>query len=176
ANPSPSVWGQQVALTATLSPYSAQNHSTDGELVTFYNGNTSLGTAPLSLGVATLNVSSLSVGGHTLKALYCGDTNFKTSNSSISFTVGKAASTTSLSAANLHPKVGVSDLLTAIVTVFSAPRGNVVFMQDGNTICTAALGTNGKATCSYIPWSTSAAHLTASYQGDGKYAGSTSST
>jgi hypothetical protein len=175
-NPSPSVWGQPVALIATLSPYSAQNHSTDGELVTFYNGKTSLGTAPLALGVATLNVNALSVGTHTLKALYGGDTNFGSSKSIIAFTVGKAASTTSLSAASNHPTVGNSDLLTAIVTGFSAPRGNVVFTQDGNTVCTALLGANGKATCSYIPWSTSAAHLTASYQGDAKYAGSSSST
>jgi hypothetical protein len=175
-NPSSGTWGQQVALIATLSPYSAQNHSTDGELVTFYNGTTSLGTAPLSLGIATLNVNSLSVGAHTLKAVYGGDTNFSTSKSTISFNVGKAASTTSLSAANIHPKVGNSDLLTAVVTGFSAPRGNVVFRQDGNVICTVPLGATGKATCSYIPWSTTASHLTARYQGDGQYAASISST
>ena len=175
-NPSPGTWGQQVTLTATLSPYNAQNHSTDGELVTFFNGNVSLGTAPLALGVATLNVNSLSVGTPTLKAMYGGDSNFASSKTSIAFTVGKAASSTSLSAASSHPTVGNSDLLTAIVTGFSAPRGNVVFMQDGNTICTVPLNANGKATCPYVPWSTSAANLTASYQGDGKYASSDSAT
>jgi hypothetical protein len=176
AQPGTGTWGQQVTLTATLSPYTAQGHGTDGELVTFYNGSTNLGTAPLSLGVATLNMSSLNVGVHGLKATYGGDTNFTKSTGLLSFTVNKAASSTALTAATHSLKVGVADLLTATVTGFSAPRGNVVFIQDGNTICTVALNASGKATCSYIPWSTSAAHLKATYQGDSKYASSTSAT
>jgi Bacterial Ig-like domain (group 3)/FG-GAP-like repeat len=174
ALPTSSKWGDQVALTATLSPYNAQGHSTDGGPIKFYNGATLLGTANLSLGMATLNVSSLSVGTHQLKAVYDGDINFKASTSPIlSFKVNKAASSTVLTAASTSPKVGVADLLTATVTGFSAPRGDVTFSADGNTICTVTLNGNGKATCSWIPWSTSVSHLVAIYGGDNNYAAST---
>jgi hypothetical protein len=111
--------------------------------------------------------------------VYAGDVNsaFAGSTSAVlPFTVTKAASATTLKAATNSPQVGVADLLTATVTGFSAPRGNVVFTQDGNTLCTVALSAAGTATCSYVPWSTAAAHLVASYLGDGSYAGSTSTT
>ncbi|MGB8262155.1 MAG: Ig-like domain repeat protein [Terracidiphilus sp.] len=176
ALPVSSSFGSQVALTATLAPYSAQNHGTDGELVTFYDGNNSLGTAPLSLGVATLNVNWLSVGPHSLRASYGGDTNFAPSTALLSFNVGKAASTTALTAATNSPNVGTADLLTATVTGFSTPRGNVVFTQNGSTLCTAPLSAGGTATCSYTPWTTSPVQFVATYSGDQNYAGSSSST
>jgi hypothetical protein len=177
ALPNPGTWTGQVTLTATLSPYTAQGHTTDTETVAFYDGATKIGTGSLSLGKASFNIGTLSVGAHSLKAVYGGDTNFAGSTSAVlSFTVGKAASTTTLSAATNSPKVGVADLLTATVTGFSSPRGNVVFTQDGATICTVALGASGTATCSWVPWTTSATNLVATYAGDGDYAGSTSAT
>jgi len=177
ALPSPSTWGQQVTLTATLSPYAAQGHTTDTELVTFYNGTVNLGTGTLTLGVASINVSTLSVATHHLRAVYGGDTNFASSTSStVLFSVGQTTSSTVLTAATSNAKVGVADVLTATVTGFSSARGNVVFTQDGNTLCTVVLGSNGKATCSYIPWSTTAANLVATYAGDVNHTASTSNT
>ncbi|MEG9435249.1 Ig-like domain repeat protein [Edaphobacter sp. HDX4] len=73
ANPTTSVYGHQVALTATLSPRSAGGHSTDGELITFAANSTVLGTAPLSNGVAVLNTTSIPPGFSTLQAGYAGD-------------------------------------------------------------------------------------------------------
>lgn len=170
-------WGQQVMLTATLNPYHAQGITTNTETVTFYDGTTKLGNSQLSLGVATLNVNSLAIGVHNLQAVYAGDFAFAPSKSTVvPFSVGKAASATALSAATNSPQVGVADLLTATVTGFSAPRGNVVFTQDGNLLCSVALGANGKATCSYTPWTTSKVHLVATYEGDPHYAASSSST
>jgi len=174
AAPTSSKWTDQVTFTATLSPYTAQNHTTNGETIKFYDGTTFLNSTNLSLGQATLNISTLSVGTHKLKAVYAGDTNFATSTSAIlSFTVKRADSTTVLTAASTVPKVGVADLLTATVTGFSAPRGDVTFTDGVNTLCTATLGANGKATCSYIPWTTSAVTLTATYGGDNNYGPST---
>jgi Bacterial Ig-like domain (group 3)/FG-GAP-like repeat len=174
ALPTSSNWTDQVTFTATLSPYTAQNHTTDGETIRFYDGNTFVNSTNLSLGQATLNISTLSVGTHKLKAVYPGDTNFATSTSAVlSFTVKRAGSTTVLTAASNFPKVGVADLLTATVTGFSAPRGDVTFTANGNTICTVTLNGNGKATCSWIPWSTSVSHLVATYGGDNDYAPST---
>jgi hypothetical protein len=61
-------YGQQVTLTATLSPYSAQGKSSDGEMVTFYSGRYPVGTATLQSGVATLELGTLPVGTNPLTA------------------------------------------------------------------------------------------------------------
>jgi hypothetical protein len=101
ANPTSSTYGQQVALTATLSPYSVQSASTNTELVTFYNGNTSLGTGILNSGVASLNVTALPVGTDNLKAVYGGDGNFATSPSAVvPFTVSGQAPTITFAVPN----------------------------------------------------------------------------
>ena len=61
--------GSQVTLTATVSP-AASTYGTPTGTVTFYDGQTSLGTGNLSAGIATLNLSTLSAGTHTLTANY----------------------------------------------------------------------------------------------------------
>jgi hypothetical protein len=174
ALPTSSKWTDQVTFTATLNPYTAQNHTTDGEVIKFYDGNTFLNSTNLTLGQATLNISTLTVGTHKIKAVYPGDTNFATSTSAIlSFKVNRADSTTVLTAVSNFPKVGVADLLTATVTGFSAPRGDVTFSDGINTLCTVTLGSNGKATCSYTPWTTAPVTLITTYGGDNNYAPST---
>jgi len=80
-NPIASVFGQQVMLSATLSPYNEGGVNTNGETVTFYNGTTSLGTGMLSSGVATLNITSLPLGTDSLTAQFAGDANFTASTS-----------------------------------------------------------------------------------------------
>jgi hypothetical protein len=100
ANPSTS--GQSVTFTATISVTSPGSGTPTGT-VTFYDGSTSIGTGTVSAGVATFSTSSLSVGTHSIKAIYGGDTNFKTSTSAVlRQVVNKASSPSSLDAA-LHP-------------------------------------------------------------------------
>ncbi|WP_263351093.1 FG-GAP-like repeat-containing protein [Acidicapsa acidisoli] len=79
-NPSSTGLGQQVVLTATLTPGTAQNHSVSGAVM-FLNGTTSVGSGTLSGGVATLNLTSLPAGTDSLTATYAGDTNFTGSTS-----------------------------------------------------------------------------------------------
>ena len=55
---------QPVTLTATVTPNTATG------TVEFFDGVTSLGTSPVVAGVATLSPGALSVGAHTLKAVY----------------------------------------------------------------------------------------------------------
>ena len=91
ASPTSSAFGQQVILTATLSPNTDGNLTTNGETVTFKSGSTTIGTGTLSGGVATLSLTSLSTGSDSLTAVYAGDTNFLSSTSSaLPFTVSKA--------------------------------------------------------------------------------------
>ncbi|MBB5328771.1 hypothetical protein HDF14_002387, partial [Edaphobacter lichenicola] len=94
ANPSTSSLGQQVVLSATLTPFSLGNYKTDNELITFLNGATVLGTSRLSSGVATLNVTSLPGGIDSLTASYNltnTDANFVASTSTaVNYSVTKA--------------------------------------------------------------------------------------
>jgi hypothetical protein len=94
ATPSASTGGP-VTLTATLSPYNSQGHTTDGETVTFFDGATSLGTGTLTGGVAVLNTTITTGGSNQLTATYNGDQTFagSTSNTFL-FTVAVAPSIT----------------------------------------------------------------------------------
>lgn len=78
-NPSTSSFGAQVALTATLSPYSTKTKTTNGQAISFYDGNNLLATVPLISGVATFDTTSFGVGTHNLRAAYAGDSNFSSS-------------------------------------------------------------------------------------------------
>jgi len=71
-----STQSQAVTLTAAVSPSSATGN------VTFLDGQTIVGTANLSAGVANFTTSSLAVGSHSLSAVYGGDTQFNSSSSS----------------------------------------------------------------------------------------------
>jgi hypothetical protein len=90
----------QVLLTATLNPSLAQNHAPTGE-ITFYNGNTNLGTGEVSSGVATLNAATLPFGSDSITAVYPGDTNFIGSTSpvlalTLDFTISASPSSQTL--------------------------------------------------------------------------------
>ncbi|MGW7007396.1 Ig-like domain-containing protein, partial [Streptomyces sp. NPDC054933] len=89
--PDPSVFGQAKALTATVSAVSPGSGTPTGT-VSFFDGATLLGSGTLSGGVATFSTSSLSVGSHSLTAVYGGDTDFSGSTSPVDAqTVNQAA-------------------------------------------------------------------------------------
>jgi len=75
----PSALGQNVTLTATVTPSTATGS------VTFREGSTVLGMGALNGGTATLNLTTLSVGTHTLVAEYSEDANHVGSVSTILF-------------------------------------------------------------------------------------------
>jgi len=80
ANPASIYFGQPVTLTATLSPFFAQNHSASGNISFSLASGTALGSAPVMNGVATLTITTLPVGTDILAAAYPGDTNFTASS------------------------------------------------------------------------------------------------
>ena len=82
----PSNVGQSVTFTASVV---SEFGGTIAGRVAFYNGSKSLGTAPLSGGVASLATSRLSAGTGPITATYNGSTSCSTSTSSpVSQTVG----------------------------------------------------------------------------------------
>ena len=77
-----SVYGESVTFTATVAPVSPGTGTPTGT-VDFLDGTTVIGTAePLTAGVATFITSTLTVGPHSITAVYCSDTTFATSTSS----------------------------------------------------------------------------------------------
>ena len=158
--------GQQVVLTATISPYTAQGQSSDGENVSFYSAqNNLLGTAPLSSGVASLNVTSLPVGLSELTASYAGDAELGAATSkSVPYRVQNGTTTslaiTSGGAAVSSVAAGSPVNLTATVTLGGAAvhPGQVKFCnaaaprcENGAVLGTAQLSASGTATIKIRP-------------------------
>jgi Bacterial Ig-like domain (group 3) len=75
----PSTAGQPVTFTATVTSSAGVPTGT----VTFKRGATTLGSVPLSGGVAALTISTLPVGSGTITASYGGTGNYATSSASV---------------------------------------------------------------------------------------------
>jgi hypothetical protein len=87
--PNPSTSGQSVTFTATVTAV-APGAGTPAGTVTFMDetAGTTLGTMDLDAnGLASIMVTDLTVGTHTIRATYAGNSNFATSNGSTTQTV-----------------------------------------------------------------------------------------
>jgi uncharacterized repeat protein (TIGR03803 family) len=165
ASPNAAVFGQQVALSATVS----SSGSPSGN-VEFFDGNTSLGIGLVSGGTATLNTTGLSVAAHTLFARYLGDGTFAPSTSqTISVTVSRAQTNLTLGSSS-NPSAR-KEVVTVTATVAANPPGGgnatgVVQIFDGKKKLGTATLVNGVGTLS-IAFNNMGSHgLTATYGGD----------
>ncbi|MFF1746845.1 Ig-like domain repeat protein [Streptomyces mirabilis] len=120
ASPNPADAGQQVTLTAAVKGSGGGGSgSVDGGTVTFYDGignATTLGSAPVSNGKATLTTSSLDVGTHTLTAQYSGNADYGPSNSATLDETVRTDTTTALASSPNPSAFRQPVLLTATVT------------------------------------------------------------
>src|ERR1019366_4338749 len=130
----PSVFGQSVRFTATVSPV-APGAGTPTGTVTFLDGASSIGTGTLSGGVATFTTSALAVSSHTITTSYGGDGNFKGNTGSLAGNpqVINKANTTTAVASSVNPSV-FGQLVTFTATVSpvapgaGTPTGTVTFL------------------------------------------------
>jgi hypothetical protein len=169
----PSVYGQAVTLTATVTSVGS---STPTGTVRFQNGTTGLGMATLSGGVAALTKINLPAGILSITATYNGDTeSAKSTSKPLSQTV-KQASTTTTIASSLNPSAqGQPVTYTAKVTSPTARvTGTVTFTAGSATLGTVTLS-GGKAsiTTSTLPKGTT--KITATYNGTANIFGSSAS-
>jgi hypothetical protein len=134
-NPTSSTVGQQVLLTATLTPFSSGGNSTNGESVTFHSGSTSLGTGTLSSGVATLNTTALPTGTDSLTAKFGGDANF---NASTSTAVNFVVSATAPAAAPTFSVQTGTFASTQSVTITDATAGATIYYTTNGTTPTTS--------------------------------------
>jgi hypothetical protein len=191
--PTTSVFGQQVTLTATVSPSSpstAPSAAPSGTVVFKVDGNT-LASLSVTQGSPTAIQSRVSyattglpVGPHTMSAAYLGDGNFNSGTDTASQQVNKADTNLALNGPTSVP-FGSPVVFTATVgpkapstNPPSPPSGSVPFSVDGAPVAVAALN-GGVPTATQSQASYSSATLVpgthtiaASYGGDGSFNGS----
>jgi hypothetical protein len=182
----PSVFGQQVTLTATVSA----SGGTPSGTVTFREGAIALGTGTLN-GVsgndqATLTLSAPAVGSHAITAIYGGDSTFAPSTSAPLTQLVSLANTSTAVSANAPSSVfGEPISFTATVVPLApgagTPTGNVAFKRlfpDGSSVTfgTAVLSASGTAVFVMDRFIPGTATVFAVYAGDSSFATSTSPT
>jgi hypothetical protein len=169
---SPSFAGQAVTFTATVT--SGHGAIPNGELVTFYDGTTVIGTGSTASGAATFTTSSLTAKTHTIKATYGGDAIFSPSSGTVTQIVNKYPTTTTLTSSLSPSQFGQTVTFTAHVTSSDpVPSGKVKFLDGTLAIGSATLsGGVAKLTKSNLAVGTHS--ITAHYNGDAASSTSTS--
>jgi hypothetical protein len=177
SSPVPSVFGQSVTLTATVSVTSPGAGTPTGT-VEFKDGSSDItGCASQSVdltGVATCTVSSLAVASHSVTAIYSGDTNFQSSSSSaLSDSVNRASSATLLATSTPNVTLGQPLTITATVTVVApgagVPSGTVRFLDGSTVLGTGTLDVTGVATLTTSSLALGKHSLSVSYLGDSSF-------
>ncbi|MGA3009460.1 MAG: FG-GAP-like repeat-containing protein [Terracidiphilus sp.] len=168
--------GAVLTLTASLS--SASGSPIGG--VTFFDGNTALGTLTLdSSGSAAFSTASLAVGPHSMTAQYAANGVYSESvTPSAGITVNAASptlATTTTQVVSVTPlnSAGQS-LVTVQVNGVPAQVGNVSLLLDGQLATSAALAADGHAAITLNLNGTGIHSLVASYSGGGPAAPSAS--
>jgi hypothetical protein len=171
----PSVWGQSVTFTATVTAVSPGAGTPSGT-VDFLDGGSPIGSGTLSGGVATFTTSALAVRSHTITTHYEGDGSFLsgtdgplTGNPQV---VNKA-DTATVVASDANPSVfGQTVTFTATVSAVlpgaGTPSGSVTFYDGGSPIGSGALS-GGVATFATKDLSVGSHGITTSYAGDGNF-------
>src|SRR5207245_2355404 len=124
ASANPTVWGQGVTFTATVTSSGPGNPT---GVVTFSDGSASIGQGTLSTSggtaTASFSTSSLTVATHTLTISYGGDGNFLPRTASVTQTVGPA-STSTVVASSANPSAsGPGVAFPATISICAPGRG-----------------------------------------------------
>lgn len=170
---SPSMVGQPVIFTAKVT--STYGAIPNGEIVTFLNGISVIGTASLTDGVVTLTTSSLSGGTHAIKVTYPGDSTFLPSASTVKQVVDLYPTSLTLGSSLNPSNSGQSVTFTATVTSSGpdTPTGSVKFVDGTKTLSTVKV-VGGVAALTRSNLSVGTHSITAFYGGDSQSLKSTS--
>ena len=181
----PSVLGQAVNLTATVTPASGAPNATGA--LRFYVDSVEICSGTLltvvSAGSASCAVPAvyLSVGNHPVTVSYAGDSNNLAANAALALPgqiVNKASTTTSItppSAINLGSSVTVNVTVTAQAPGSGTPGGSVT-VSDGSASCLVTLS-GGTGSCLLTPPAPAGSHqLSALYAASANFASSTGSS
>lgn len=171
----PSNSGQLVTITAVLA---AVGGNTPTGSVTFMDNGAGLGAFAVdSTGAARVRTAALSVGNHTIVAVYAGDLNFSGASASTAQLVKNAATTTTAAVSADPGTYGAPLTLSANVgSNGGGATGTVVFLENGTAVGSAPLNAAGAAALTLSTLSPGRHTVSASYLGDGKASPSSSGT
>jgi hypothetical protein len=178
SSPNPSVYSQPVTFTATVTATGPSGGTPSGS-VTFKNGSSTLGSAPLNgSGIATFSTSNLPVGALSITAVYGGSATFNTSTSTTLTQNVSQDGTTSTVTSSVNPsrhKQSVTFTATVVANVpgTAAPTGTVTFKDGSKTLHSVSLS-SGKATYTTSSLSVGTHHITVVYGGSSGFLASTS--
>jgi hypothetical protein len=132
----PSVFGQNVSFKAKVDNAS---HTPTGS-VTFYDGAVSLGSFSMSGDSAEVSTAALVAGGHTIKAVYSGDSNFNPDSTTIVQTVNQAAPAVTLTS-SVNPSTFEQNVTfkAKLSSQSGTPSGSVTFYDGTTSLGSASL-------------------------------------
>ncbi len=168
----PLAYGTALTLTATVTGESPTG------IVTFVDNTTMDNTTTLStLGAVTIDgrgkasivVTSLAAGTHSIVAVYSGDANNLPSTSTV---LSQIVTTIMLTSSQNPANYGVAVTFTAVV-MGNSPTGTITFMAGETPLSTVSLDVNGQASLTVIPM-IGTYSITAVYSGDANNPASTS--
>jgi ELWxxDGT repeat protein len=182
SSPNPSLFGQALTFTATVDV--APGSPAPTGTVDFKEGTTDLtpGGRTLADGQATLTTAALSVGSHTITAVYSSDTIFTDSqgnDASRPQVVNKAGSALSLGAAPGASVFGQPVAFFAFVSAVAPGAGTLtgtVTLKEGSTTLAANVSlSDGQASFTTASLSVGSHTITATYSGTGNFLASSTS-
>ena len=161
-------YGESLTYQATVT---GVDSSTDGEMVSFTVGSTTLCSGPLSSGIASCSSTLAPGGSDTVTATYMTDGNFDTSSGRYLFSVGLVSTSTSVSVTTTGSYT-YGESLTYQVTVTgvdSSTDGEMVsFTVGSTTLCSGPLS-SGIASCSSTLAPGGSDTVTVTYMTDGNF-------
>ncbi|MBZ5643666.1 MAG: FG-GAP-like repeat-containing protein [Acidobacteriia bacterium] len=170
----PSVFGQSVTFTATVSAVAPGTGTATGT-VTFLDGGSSVGSGNLSGGQATFTTSALAPGNHTITTSYGGDASFNGSIGSLTGNpqvVNKANTATAVTSSSNPSSFGQSVTLTATISAAApgagTPSGVVKFFDGGVLVASVPISL-GVGTFTSSTLAAGNHMFTTTYTGDGAF-------
>jgi DNA-binding beta-propeller fold protein YncE len=174
-----SVLGEIVTFSANVGAV-APGAGAPGGTVTFSVDGQAKATATLVNGQATFSTATLTLGSHTITAVYNGSNNFNVSpKASVTLTVGATRTKTITTLVSSEPISRHHESVTFTATVTAAdrkagtPQGTVTFYVDGVAVYTATLH-DGRARFTTSDLSIGKHIVTAVYSGTSTFQGSSS--
>ena len=160
------VAGTPVTITETIPP------GVTGP-VSFYNGPTLLGTAPVVNGVATITVSTLPLGSNPITVVTpATPTTAGATSPVVTVTITKQVPTVALTSSNNPAGINQAVTFTAVTTV--GTTGTVTFMDGATVLGVGMVNPSGVATFTTSTLTAGSHSINAVYGGDASYSAVTS--
>jgi hypothetical protein len=168
-------FGEPFTLSTTVATVSG----TPTGSVTFTSDGVTIGTAPLQSAVATLSLTTLNAGMHSILSTFLGTGGFGDSVSgSITHVVIRGQTKTNVAATQSSAVYGQTARFmvttVALAPASGQPTGSVTILADGVPLGTVPM-VNGTATFETTAFHPGVKSITATYAGDANFEGSTAS-